>query len=182
MPWRLVVEGETVAVEPNIDDATGLPQPAHRRSRRGRTQRGARRRPVGRQQRVARQRMQDVGDQQLLVLLLVVQAERDDRLDGGPQRGVGTVEQCEHGRIHMHPVGMHLVNRRARHQAALRARVTWAEGFVVRVEEVMEALIERLVAVRMHLQQHRLEKPGRVREVPLGRARIGHRLDALVFC
>jgi hypothetical protein len=90
-------------------------------------------------------------------------------------------EQRLHRLVDMPAVRMHLVHRGPREQAALRARMARAERLVVRVEEVVETHVERLVALGVRLQQHGLEEPRGVREVPLGRARIGHRLDALVF-
>src|SRR3546814_6010956 len=38
------------------------------------------------------------------------------------------------------------------------------------------ALVEDPVAAQMRQQHHRFEKPGGMREMPFGRARIGHRL------
>jgi hypothetical protein len=59
--------------------------------------------------------------------------------------------------------------------------MTRAERLVVGVEEVVEAFVEGAIAAQVRLQQHGLEEPRGVREMPLGRAGIGHRLDALVF-
>ena len=49
------------------------------------------------------------------------------------------------------------------------------------IEQIMITPVVRLVIARMGHQHQGFEKPGRVREVPFGRARIRHRLDALVL-
>src|SRR5215210_5660266 len=66
-------------------------------------------------------------------------------------------------------------------KAALRPIVTRAGRHVIRVEEVGEARIERLVAGTVGTEQELLEEPGGVGAVPLGRARVRHGLDDLVL-
>lgn len=90
--------------------------------------------------------MQDVGEQQLLVLLLMLQAQLQQGRGAGPAVGIGLLDQAQHGRIHMGAVDAHLVQRRAAQQAALGPRVARAQGLVIGVEEVEEALVKGLVA------------------------------------
>ena len=111
--------------------------------------------------------MKNVGEQQLLVLLFVMQPERDDGLDGGPVLVADVaVEQGQHGLVDMPPVRMHLVHRGPREQSSLRTRMPRPERLVVRIEEVMKTGIEGPVAHGMRLEQHGLEEPRGVRQVP----------------
>jgi len=76
-----VVEGKARAGVADLDQATVLRQPFQRhgglgRGVGGRCRRSRLGRPVHRLQRVARQQVQQVGEDQFLVLLLVVQAQR----------------------------------------------------------------------------------------------------------
>ena len=74
-----------------------------------------------------------------------------------------------------------LVERRARELPAARPVGPRPDPFVVRVEEELEGRVERPVAGGVRLQHERLEEPGRVGEVPLGRARVRHRLHQLIL-
>ena len=120
--------------------------------------------------------MQHVGRQQLLVLLLVLQAEGEQ----GVEPEVAG-DQLLHRRIDVGPVGGHVVRGRPGDHAAGEARVPCADGFVVGVEQVAELAAERLVAVRMGQQHELLEEPGGVGAVPFGGAGVRHGLDALVL-
>ena len=115
------------------------------------------------------------------MLLLVVQAEREQGFDDAPERFIGGVQQGFHAPIHVRAVGQHFIQRGPGQQAAMGSRMARAERLVVGIEQVLEARIERLVATGVRRQQDGLEKPARVRQMPLGRTRFGHRLNALVF-
>jgi hypothetical protein len=121
----------------------------------------------------------DVGQQQLLVLLLVVQAQRDQRLHLGIARA--GLEQGQHRVVDVGSVALHVDERRPRDQASAGARMLLSHTLVVAVEENPEGRIERLVGGRVALEQEGLEEPGDVGEVPLGRARVGHRLHLAVL-
>ena len=73
--------------------------------------------------------------------------------------------------------------RRATAAKAARARVAdaVADGVVVGIEEHPEPRVERPVAGDVALENEGLEKPRRVREMPLHRARVGHRLQRAVL-
>ena len=77
---------------------------------------GPRGRPL---QRIAPERVLDVGQQQLLMLLFVVDAELDKRARRGREIG----ERGLNRRINMRAPDAHFVERRPRQQPALRARV-----------------------------------------------------------
>ena len=125
--------------------------------------------------------MQDVGEHQLLVLLLVVQAQFG--LGGEcAARGVRRVlQQAQQRGVDMFAVTPHLVERWPRQQSALRSRMPWAERFVIRIEEVGVVRVEWRVASRVAGEHDGLEEPGRVRDVPLGRARVRHGLQGLIL-
>jgi hypothetical protein len=73
-----------------------------------------------------------------------------------------------------------LLDGRARAQP-LRAGMSRADGFVVRVEQVPEVGVEGLVAGEPGIEDEGLEEPGGVTAVPLRGAHVGHRLDDLVL-
>src|SRR5262249_26963106 len=77
--------------------------------------------------------------------------------------------------------GADLVQVRTAQVAAPRAWLPRADRLVIRVEEVGVPLVHRTVARDEAGEHEGLEEPGRVGEVPLGRAGVGHRLDELVL-
>src|SRR5262247_3362463 len=72
------------------------------------------------------------------------------------------------------------IERRSREHAALGARVLVADALVVGIEEDAEGRVEGRVA-GYALEHERLEEPRGVREVPLHRAGVGHRLEGAVL-
>src|SRR5262249_49650433 len=70
---------------------------------------------------------------------------------------------------------------RAGHRAALRSRMPRADSLVVGVEKIFVGRIEDAIAWHLGTRQEGLEEPSRMREMPFGRAGIGHRLHGLVF-
>ena len=134
---------------------------------------------VGRRERVLREQVLHIGEDQLLMLLFVVGAEQHHLA----QRRIElpAFEQREQVPIDVLAIGVHLLERRPAEQAALRARVLRTDGVVVGIEQVSEQGIERAVARQRRLERERLEVPARVREVPFGRARVGHRLQRAVL-
>jgi hypothetical protein len=123
--------------------------------------------------------MLDVREHQLLMLLLVVDAERGDEQDlvvAHLRR-----EQLPHVLIDVLAITQHLLHRRTRQQAALRPRVHEPNSLVVGVEQVFVVGIKRLVAAQRRLQQELFEEPARVREVPFEGARVRHALHDVVF-
>ncbi len=131
--------------------------------------------------------MLDVGEQQLLVLLLVMQAELDQVRELGPALGhadavpLAQRHQRLHALVHLRPVALHLVERGPQDQPAARARVLLAHALVVAVEEHPEALVERHEARFVPFEHEGLEEPGDMRQMPLGRTGIRHRLHLAVL-
>ena len=123
--------------------------------------------------------MLDVGHQQLLVLLLVLQAQLYQCAQCRilPRRG----QKVQHARIHIGPVRQHLGQRGARDQTALRPRVAGADTVVIRVEQDPEGGRKRRKTRLVRLQHKGFKKPGGVGQMPFGRAGVGHGLGGAVF-
>ena len=134
---------------------------------------------VGGPQRVAPQQMLDVGQQQLLVLLLVLQPQLQQTPDG--LRQAILLQQAEHARINIGAVGQHGGQRRPRQQAALRPRMLAPHALVVGVEEHAKRRVERAKALLVPLQDEGLEKPAGMRQVPFGGTGVRHGLHAAVL-
>ena len=56
-----------------------------------------------------------------------------------------------------------------------------ADGVVVRVEQVFEALMKRAIGSHRRLQHKTLKEPAGMSKVPFGRADVGHGLHDKVF-
>ena len=95
--------------------------------------------PDRRAERVLREEMLEVGEQQFLMLLFVLDAELDQHGRRGPQVG----QRGLHRGIDMRAPDANLVERRARQQAALRSRVARAFGLIIPVEQIGVAIVER---------------------------------------
>ncbi len=168
-----VVEGEAFVGMADVGQTAGKTHPA-RRCRVLRCGHGAGSGAIRGVQRVLRKQMQQIGEQQFLMLLLVVQPKLEQRGRGGLAR------QTLQRRIDMGAKGQNLFERRPGEQAALRARVAWPNGVVIRVEEIAEGRIEHAVTRQMRREDELLEKPGGVRQMPFGRAGVGHGLHGAV--
>ena len=134
--------------------------------------------PVSGAQRIARQEMLQVGQEQLLVLLLVMEAELDQRRD---VRMSAACQQVRHAFIDMIAIGANLLERRARQQATVRPPVPIADRLVVGIKEIAEPGIEVPIPRHVRAEHELLEEPGRVREVPLRGARVRHALHHAIF-
>ena len=116
------------------------------------------------------------------MLLLVVQSQH-----GAPAKFVPLISsnggnERFHVLIHMCAVAVNILHRGSPEQAALRARKWLAHGFIIGIEQKIEVWVKRFVVFEKRIQYERLEKPSRMREVPLRRADLGHRLYAVVLC
>jgi hypothetical protein len=176
---QFVVEGKAAAIVADLDQAAVELEEGQRQRRRIRRHRIA---IVGGCDRVVRQQVLDVGEYQFLVLLFVLQAERDQC---GQRRVESTarlrLEQASHARIDVGTVGAHFVERRARQQAALGTRMLRADAVVIRVEQDPEGAVEGREVRLALLQDKGFEEPGGVRQVPFDGTGVGHRLGAAVF-
>src|SRR5215207_799445 len=132
----LAVEGEALALGPDLDDARPARVESHGLDR---AAGNAGKLAIGRLERVLGESGEDVGQQQLLVLLLVVDPERDQL-----ERGLGEGRKSRFERlVDMSAIFADLVEPRAADHPAPRSRMTLAFALVIRVEEEGEALVER---------------------------------------
>jgi hypothetical protein len=174
--WTLVVEREAGAVVADRDAA------AREVDERQRTRAPAWNRPrlVGGRERVDAEVVLDIGDDQLLMLLFVMEPELHDCLERGDALGIG-VEQRRHRLVDVGAIRIHLGDGRAREMAALGPRERMSDALVIRVEQMVVASVERLITAQMRHEHERLEEPRRVCEVPFRRADVGHRLHDVVL-
>jgi hypothetical protein len=124
----------------------------------------------------------DVGGDEFLVLLLVVEAE-DDAAGGfgvGGELGCGFEESGDR-RVDVGAVGEDVGDGRAREAGAEGFGGHVAEGVVVGVEEPVEVWVEVLVGGDEFAEDEGLEEPGGVGEMPLGGAGLSAGLDHHVF-
>ena len=172
MSRALAIEGEALAVMPYFNDAAIKPAIGRRRIV-GPADRERARVFIRRMQRVLGKQVEDVGEQQLLMLLFMVAAELDQRGHGGRQI---VLDERGHRAVDMVAIRKDSLERRARDHAASRARLTRAYAFVIRIEQEIELTIVHAVAAQILFEDHPLEEPGGVREMPFRRACVGHRL------
>ena len=128
-----------------------------------------------------REGVQDIGEQELLVLLLVMEPDLENPQDLRKLAILGPGKQPLDRRIDVGAEGRDVLAVRPREQPPSRPRMTRASRHIIGVEKIGEALIEDAIAGQMRHQQELLEKPGRMRAMPFGRARIGHRLHHLIL-
>ena len=139
---------------------------------------------VGRLERVAGEAVEQIHQQQLLVLLLVLQPQLQQRQRRGGLAGRSVrqnIEQLLQSRIDPCPPGQHRRDRRPAEQPPLRPGMAGADGVVVAVEQKAPQRIGGFVLDAVPLaqgpQQEFLEEPGGVAEVPFRRTGIGHALQ-----
>ncbi|MDO9369233.1 MAG: hypothetical protein Q7T68_11750 [Sphingopyxis sp.] len=168
----LAIESEAIAAMPDRRHAGGALDPFHRGKLRNFTRDHIL--PHRRAKRILREEMLQIGEQQFLMLLLVVDAEFDERLRRRRQVGQRSLNRG----VNVRTPDTDFVERRPGQQAALRPRMARTFGFVIAVEEKRVTLVVKTVAGHMIAQHEGFEEPRRMREVPFGGRRVGHRLRA----
>ncbi len=131
MARALIVEGKTLAVMADLDEPAIEVRIGQSR---GHARVDGLVRLIGGVDRVLRKCMQDIGQQQLLMLLFMVQTELDQRGDLGA--AAARVQQRQHRGVDMATIGGDLVQRRTRQKPPLRARMARADGLVIGIEQV----------------------------------------------
>jgi hypothetical protein len=111
---------------------------------------------IGRRRRVLREGMQNVGEDQLLMLLLVMEADLENAQHLREHRFLGTRKQPANAFIDMRAERGDLLAARPCQEPAARPRVTRSGRHVVRVEEISEPLVEQLIAGEPRDQQELL--------------------------
>ena len=115
------------------------------------------------------------------MLLLVVEADLDQRHQPGEGVLAGGLEEFHDGRVDMPAIGGDFIGARAGQMAALVAGMAGAGADVIGIEQEGVVGVEDLIALAMLAEQELLEEPGGMGAVPLRRAGVRHRLDQLVL-
>ena len=136
---------------------------------------------IGWTNRILRERVQDVGEHQFLMLLLVIEADLDQGRDGFEGVLARCAEEGHHGGVDMAAIGGDLLGAGPGHQAALGTRVPRTGADIIGIEQEGVVRVESFVARTMLGQQELFEEPGGMGTVPFGRACVRHRLDLLVL-
>src|SRR5262245_41115660 len=130
-------------------------------------------------QRIRNKRMLSVSKDEVLVLLLVVEAHDDT-----PQRFLvsGTPEEFLHLCVDVRAKAQNLIERRAGKRSAQRLfRNLLTERVVITVEQPAELLAKGLVVREKRSQHESFEEPCRVGLVPFHRTCLGTRLHHLIL-
>ena len=176
MPRPLAIESKALAIVSDLHHAP-IELAIRRRRAVGLADRNGPRILVGRTQRVLREQVQNVGKQQLLMLLLVIAAELDQLGDWGAKI---ILHERRHRAVDVVAIRDDRLERRARDHAPSRTRLTRADALVIGVEQEIELRIEGAVTWEIGFENHSLEKPRRMREMPFCRTGVGHRLHGRV--
>ena len=122
--------------------------------------------------------MLDVGEHQLLVLLLVIESKLHEEFELLVNL---VLELLQYSCIDVSPIFDDFSYRRPRQETTSWPSVHLASRVVIRVEEVVVLLVKRFVVFRVRQEHETFEEPRHVREVPLGRAYVGHTLDHMIL-
>lgn len=131
---------------------------------------------ISRPQRVAGKCMKDVGKQQFLVLLFVLDAQLDKIQSCDAQR---TKRRLDH-RIDMSAIADHFGQRRPRDHPAPRTQEPLSFGFVIAVEQERPGIVKQRVARNMVAQNEGFKEPSCMAQMPLGGRGIRHGLDCRI--
>src|SRR5262245_26510067 len=107
--------------------------------------------------------MQDVREHQFLMLLLMIEADFDERAYVAKLGLTGLAEEFYAGRIDICSIGRDLLGARPRDVAAAMAGMARTGADVVGIEQECEVGMEGPVARTMFAEQKLLEEPGRMR-------------------
>ena len=143
MARALVVEGKPVAVVPHFHDAA---VEGDEFQRRGFAHHRGHERRIGGVRRILREGVQDVGQQQFLMLLLVIEPQLDQRHDLRLAGQRGRSKEIRHPGIDVAAVGGNLIGCWARDRAARRPRMPLADGLVIGVEQIIVARVAHAIA------------------------------------
>ncbi len=176
MPGPLVVERETLSLMADLAHSLGHADPLDRRDR---FRPFGRPLPIDRERRVLPEEVFEIRDHQLLVLLLVVETDGDGKLQIAE---VTALQYPNHVIIDVLAICEDFLDAGPRDHSTSRTRKLVADRVVVRVEQHPEIRGKVAIAIDGGFQHQRLEKPGRVRQMPLDGTGVRHRLDGAILC
>jgi len=132
-------------------------------------------------ERVLREDVFDVGDEEFLMLLLVMDPQDHDRLDLAKQFLIRVRDEIVNIGIDRCAIFLCFFNRWPRYEAAEVAPMHRARGIVIRIEEISVFRMGVAITGDPPFQNERFKKPGRMRKMPFCRADFRHRLhDAIL--
>src|SRR5947209_2505929 len=123
----------------------------------------------------------NVGQEKLLVLLLVMKTKRQNRLDLGEERFVRVLDQLGHTRVDRVAEAISVRDRRPRDQPAQVAPMHVAGGVVIGIKKIGVLRDFRPVTRHPNFHDEGFEEPARVSEMPFGWTHVWHRLDDIIF-
>jgi len=179
MSRAFIVVGETRAIMTNLDNFFIEIDEANRRGFRGSDV------DVGfakdRIERILREDMLDICDEQFLVLLLMMNAENQNRFNLIEKLFVSIGKKIGDVRIDRRAIAPRFFYGGARDQTPQIAPVHVTGRIIIGIEEVGVLRNFRAINRKEFFQDKRLEKPGGMGKVPFGRADVRHRLYDTIF-
>src|SRR5579884_3011129 len=136
---------------------------------------------ICRPQRLTPERVFDISENQLLMLLLMLQSEFDVRKQRRMAVRIQVPDQLEHVFVNIFAISKYFIERRTRKQAATGTIGMIPDLFVIGVKDGLESLVDRTIPALVWPENEGLEKPCSMGQVPLGRTRSRHRLQHLIF-
>ena len=125
--------------------------------------------------------MFDIGDQQFLMLLLMMETERDSKSEIRPLLICYAVDQQRHSFIDMMSITIDFLECRARKETALRAWMHGTRALIIRIEQDGKPVVEFVIISQIYLQEKGFEEPADMGKVPFRWTDVGHGLHAAVF-
>src|SRR5437016_105824 len=112
--------------------------------------------------------MQDIGEQQLLMLLLMMQTDLNDRSKLG--QIIYRFDQPHHCGVDVTTVGSDFIGAWSCDQTPLLACVARPDRYIIGIVQIGETFIEDAITFCMRPQQELLEKPRDMCAMPFGGA------------
>ncbi|MPN04022.1 hypothetical protein SDC9_151258 [bioreactor metagenome] len=134
---------------------------------------------------MTRKQMLDIGEHQLLMLLLVLQAQCDELSNSLLRRRAFLFHdghQRQHLLIHHSAIGHDLRQSRSGQQAPLGSGMACTHLLVIGVEQHAKTAVKSLMPWLVHGQYKGFEEPAGMGQMPFGRTGVRHGLHAGVFC
>ncbi len=170
MSGRFIVECETLAFMADFNEARVEAVPFHRGDGNGLR---LFRRAVNGRQRILSEEMLDIGNQEFLMLLFVVQSEQND-IELLIGQASGLIEQRAYRLIDMSTILTNLFERWPREQPTVGSRKLLANIVVIGVEEKFETRMKNRVVRVDSLEHEGLKEPCRMGEMPFRGTGVGH--------
>ncbi len=133
-------------------------------------------RPIGWLKRVLGERCQYVGQEQLLMLLFVIDAQLGELQRNRRKSGQRLLKRI----IDRNAPGANVIKAGSADHAAPRTGVTLTFALIIAVEEVGPALVMQAITRDMIAKDEGFEEPAGVRQVPLRGGGVGMGLDGRI--